>query len=224
MNPTPSIEHWRIGISQLARWACGYGSIGKLEPIYIEVTEGRDGPSAWKRYSSCADLAHFIAKRCGVRQTWVNRTDDDFAGDWVSGLNVSKLVKPSVEPGPDYEAGLGDIWIVSNTWPQGRDAHVCVCLGPDPEQPDEISTANYGAAGLQNLESPGGKIASHRLRRDAGGWRYGQKQLVRVLDVPNLVARVSVKPDFSGPERWSAEWTGEVKDALEASVSARLIS
>jgi len=224
MSGTPSIEHWRVGIAQLASWACGYGSIGKLEPTYIEVTEGRDGRGAWKRYSSCADLAHFIAKRCGVRQVWVNRTDDDFAGDWVSGLNVSKLVKPSVAPGPEYEAGLGDIWIVSNKWPQGSDAHVCVCLGPDPEQAAEISTANYGATGLQNVESPGAKIASHPLRRRAGRWHYGPKQLVRVLDVPSLVARVSVKPDFSGPERWSAEWTGEVRDALEGAVFAPLIS
>lgn len=224
MSNGVAIEHWRVGISQLARWACGYGSIGKLDPTYVEVTEGRDKRGAWKSYSSCADLAHFIAKRCGVRQTWVNRTDDDFAGDWVSGLNVSKLVRPSTAPGSDYEAGVGDIWIVSNTWPRGSDAHVCICLGPSPEQPGEISTANYGATGLQNVESPGGKIASHALTRNPSGFRYGQKQLVRVLDVPNLVARISFKPDFSGPERWSAEWTGEVKDALETSVSAGLMS
>jgi len=214
-----SREHWRIGISQLARWACGYGSIGKLDPVYIDVTEGRDARGAWKHYSSCADLAHFIAKRCGVRQTWVNRSDDDFAGPWVSGLNVSKLAKPSVSPAADYEPGAGDIWIVSNTWPQGSDAHVCVCLGPDPELPDGIVSANYGATGMQDVESPGGKLASHSFVRRLGRWRYGGKELVRVLDVPNLVARVSIKPDFSGPERWTDEWTGEVKDALEASVA-----
>jgi hypothetical protein len=220
MPNTVSIEHWRIGISELASWACGYGSIGKLDPTYIEVTEGRDKRSAWHRYSSCADLAHFIAKRCGVRQTWVNRTDDDFAGDWQSGLNVSKLVGPSVAPRSDYEAALGDIWIISNTWPRGTDAHVCVCLGPNPQLPGEVLSANYGASGLQEVESPGAKIASHELKLSAGRLRYGAKELVRVLSVDNLVGRVSFKPDFAGPERWSAEWTGEVKDALEASVAS----
>ena len=214
---TATIEHWRIGISQLASWACDYGSFGQLDPIYVEVTEGRDTRGAWQRYSSCADLAHFIAKRAGVRQSWVNRTDDDFGGDWVSGLNISKLVKPAVAPAADYAAGLGDIWILSNTWPSGSDAHVCVCLGPNPQDPNEILSANYGAGGMQNVEAPGAKIAGHELRKTAGRLRYGAKALVMVLSVPNLVGRVSVKPDFSGPERWSAEWTGEVKDALEAS-------
>lgn len=217
---TASIEHWRIGIAQLATWACGYGSIGKLDPVYVEITEGRDSRSAWRRYSSCADLAHFIAKRCGVRQTWVNRTDDDFGGDWVSGVNVSRLVRASLEPEPDYEPGLGDIWIISNTWPKGTDAHVCVCLGPAPLEPGETLSANYGASGLQEVESPGGNIASRPFVRKGARFRYGTKQLVRVLDVPNLVGRVSVKPDFTGPERWTAEWTGEVKDALEATSSA----
>ena len=33
------------------------------------------------------------------------------------------------------------------------------------------------------------------------------------------IAQLASWADFSGPERWSADWPGEVKDALEASVA-----
>jgi hypothetical protein len=206
-----------VGISELARWACGYGTIGKLDEIYIEVTEGRDRRGSWARYSSCADLAHFIAMRCGVRQPWVNRTDDDFAGPWVSGLNVSKLMTAAEKATLDYEPARGDVWIIFNR-ADGSDAHVCVCLGRNADEPGEVWTANYGASGMQDVASPGGKVASHPLVQNGSSLRYGTRNLVKVLSVPNLVGRVTRKPNFAGPERWTAEWTGEVKDALEASV------
>jgi hypothetical protein len=213
-----SIALWRIGISELARWACGYGTIGKLHPIYVEVTEKRDNRASWRTYSSCADLGHWLAKRCGVRQPWVNRDDDHFAGPWEPIKNVGKLAVASVPPPGGYEPDRGDIWILSNTWPQGTDSHVCVCLGANPEKPGEYLTANYGASGLVDVESPGAKISSKLLTREGGSYKYGNKRLAEVLDVPNLVGRISVKPDMSGPVEWTDEWTGEVRDALEASV------
>lgn len=214
------VELWRIGIAELARWACGYEQgRGKLDPVYVEVTEGRDKKHDWKFYSSCADLGHFIAKRCGVREAWVNRDDDNVHGPWERVKNVGKLAIASRAPRAAYAPELGDIWILSNTWlspnpkEAGKDAHVCVCLGPTPGTPGEYLTANYGASGLQVVEFPGAKLSS----KTWDGKRYGSKLLAEVLEVPDLVARASVKPDFSGPERWSAEWTGEVKEALEAS-------
>lgn len=211
MNTAPT-ELWRIGVAELALWCCDYGSIGKLHPRYAMVTEGRDTPENWRFYSSCADLGHLIAKRVGVRQPWVNRDDDKVHGPWERTKNVGKLAQASAAPRADYAPGLGDIWILSNTWPAGTDAHVCICLGPNPDKPGEILTANYGASGLQMVEHPGGKISS----KPWDGKRYGSKLLAEVLEVPDLVARQTVGADFSGPERWSATWTGEVKEALEA--------
>lgn len=217
MNTAPT-ELWRVGIAELASWCCDYGSIGKLHPRYTMVTEGRDARQNWRYYSSCADLGHLIAKRVGVRQFWVNRDDDNVHGPWERTKNVGKLASVSAAPRADYAPGLGDIWILSNTWTHpdpkeaGKDAHVCVCLGPNPDKPGEYLTANYGASGLQAVEHPGGKISS----KPWDGKRYGSKLLAEVLEVPDLVARQTVAADFSGPERWSADWTGEVKEALEA--------
>lgn len=217
MNSAPT-ELWRIGIAELARWACNYGTIGKLHERYGMVTEGRDARQNWKYYSSCADLGHWEAKRVGVRESWVNRDDDDAHGPWERTKNVGKLAVASKPPRVDYVPGVGDIWILSNTWTNpdpkiaGRDAHVCVVLGPNVDRPGEFWTANYGASGLTEVETPGGKISSKIW--SAG--HYGSKRLAEVLEVPDLVARQTVAADFSGPENWTAEWTGEVKEALEA--------
>jgi hypothetical protein len=221
-KPAAPLELWRIGIVALARWACGYGKgRGKLDPVYREVVEGRDRKPDWKFYSSCADLGHWLAKRCGVREAWVNRDDDNVHGPWERVKNVGKLAIASVAPQPGYLPEPGDIWILSNTWPAGSDSHVCVYLGPTPGKAGEHLTANYGASGLAAVEFPGAKLSSKALAgADAGALRYGSKKIAEVLTVANLVARASVPPDFSGPE-WDAEFTGEVKDALEASFAPR---
>ncbi len=215
---TPSLDLWRLGICELARWACGAPelTIGKLHPRYREIVENRDQKQDWKYYSSCGDLAFWIAKRCGVREAWVNRDDDNVHGPWELAKNVAKLAIASTAPRADYKPGLGDIWILSNTWPAGTDSHVCACLGPNPEKPGEYLSANYGAGGLSPVEFPGAKVASHALADPGGRLRYHGKLIAEVLEVPDLVARVSAKPDFSGPA-WSSTWTGEVRDALEAS-------
>lgn len=212
---TASIDLWRIGIAELGRWACNYGAIGKTHPRYVEVTERRDTKPDWKFYSSCADLGHWTAKRVGVREAWVNRDDDLVHGPWERIKNVGKLAVASAPPRDDYEPGVGDIWILSNTWPAGSDAHVCVYLGPSGK-PGEHLTANYGATGLRAVEFPGGAISSRKLTGSGSSWRYDIKKLAEVIEVPDLVRRRSVKADFSGPENWTATWTGEVKEALEA--------
>jgi hypothetical protein len=212
------LELWRIGIAELAKWACGYGKgRGKLDPVYVQWTEGRDRKQDWKFYSSCADLGHGIAERVGVEERWVNREHDDVGGPWEPVKNVGKLGIPSEPVTGSYIAGLGDIWILSNfPWPRGGDHHVCVYLGPNPDVHGEHLTANYGAGGLSKSEFPGAKISSKVLATDGAGLIYGSKRVCRVVTVPNLVARATRKPDFSGPEEWSATWTGEVKDALES--------
>ena len=213
-----SIELWRVGIAALASWACGYSKgRGKLDPVYVKWTEGRDAKGSWAHYSSCADLGHGIAQRCGVRERWVNRETDDVNGPWKPVLNVGLLGVPSEAVTAAYHSpGLGDIWILSNAhWPAGSDYHVAVCLGPNPAVHGEWLTANYGAGGMSASEKPGAKISSKPLATDGAGIIYGSKRVSRVITVPNLVGRSTGKPDFSGPD-FDADFTGEVKDALEA--------
>lgn len=214
---TVSIELWRAGIAALAKWACGYEKgRGKLEAPYVEVTEGRDTPKVWAHYSSCADLAHWLAERCGVTDPWVNRTHDDVNGPWANGVNVSRLMGSGIAKTPvgSYLPGAGDIMILFNS-PDGHDAHVCVYLGPNPEKKGEHITANYGAGGMSNSEHPGAKLGSKPLRVEGATLMYGAKRVQRVIEAPALAARSTRKPDFSGPE-YDADFTGEVQDALAA--------
>lgn len=220
MGKTPSgddVEFWREAIGALAEWACtrapGNGTRDKTDPVYVEVTEGRDRKGSWQFYSSCADLGHWLAKRCGVREAWVNRTDDDFAGPWEPVKNVGKLGSPATHTPVGYLPERGDILILSNfPWPRGSDHHVCVYLGPNPAKPGEHCTANYGAAGLANTPINGAKISSKPLKVELSKLVYGSKTICRVLTVPNLIGRINAKPDLSGPEPWT---TGEVLDYLD---------
>lgn len=212
-----SIELWRIGTASLAKWACGYGKgRGKLDPVYVEVTEGRDKKGSWAHYSSCADLGHFLAERCGVEEKWVNREHDAVNGPWKPVVNVSCLGTPSEPVTVHYLPEPGDIWIMSNhKWPTGDDYHVCVYVGANPEKHGEHITANYGAGGMSASEFPGAKLGSHMLATDGAGLIYGAKRVSRVITVPNLVGRSTAKPNFEGPD-YDADFTGEVQDALEA--------
>jgi hypothetical protein len=202
-----SIELWRTGIASLAKWACGYDKgRGKLDPVYVEVTEGRDKKGGWASYSSCADLGHFLA----------NRSSDSVNGPWKPVVNVSCLGTPSEPVTTHYLPEPGDIWIMSNhPWPTGNDYHVCVYVGANAAKHGEHITANYGAGGMSNSEFPGAKLASHMLATDGAGLIYGAKRVSRVITVSNLVARSTAAPDFSGPD-YDADFTGEVQDALEA--------
>jgi hypothetical protein len=209
------IELWRAGIVALADWAAG-GIVGrsKIDPVYVEVTENEHGcPRA--RYSSCADLVHWLAKRLGIQRPWVNRTDDEFGENWRFAVNVSRIAAVSATVGAYTELLPGDCCISWNR-PDTSDAHVWVYLGPNPNVPGEHLSANYGAGGMSAAISPGSRVASKPLRRDAQGWIYGTRRVQRVLTVPALVAmRSGKRADFSGP-LWSASFTGEVRDRLEA--------
>jgi hypothetical protein len=210
---SPEIQLWRIGVAALAQWACGYSAgRSKTDPVYVEVTENEHGCKR-EQYSSCADLAHWIAKRCGVREGWVNRTDDDWGERWQFAVNVSKLNGVCKSVSGTFLPELGDICISWNK-PDTSDAHVWVYLGPNPARPGEHFSANYGAAGMSAATFPGARIASKPMRVEGSALVYGTRRVQRVLTVPALIARINAKPDLSGPT-FDSEFTGEVQDALE---------
>lgn len=221
-----TIELWRLGIVALSRWACGwtgvrdaggaYGIRSKREPVYVEVSENEHG-CAPASYSSCADQVHWLAKRLGIEQAWVNRTDDDFGANWKFSVNVSRITAVSKVVTGTFLPEPGDCLISWNK-PDTTDAHVWVYLGPNPAIPGEHFSANYGAAGMSAALSPGAAIRSKPLRVEGSALVYGSRRVQRALTVPMLVAMRAAstkRQDFSGPD-WDAEWTGEVRDALEA--------
>lgn len=224
---TAPIELWRIGIVALAKHAGGwtgirdaidsYGHRSKVEPVYVEVTENEHG-CAREKYSSCADAVHWLAKRIGIELPWVNRTDDDFGENWKFAVNVSRISTVSKVVTGTFLPEPGDCLISWNK-ADTSDAHVWVYLGPNPDKQGEHFSLNYGAAGMSKAVTPGAAIRSKSLRVEGSALVYGSRRVQRVLTVPMLVAMRAAstkRPDFSGPD-FDAVFTGEVRDALEAS-------
>jgi hypothetical protein len=159
------LDSLRVLAVDLLVWACDGGDVSEKHPRYVQVTEGRDkGPG----YSSCADLAHWLFYRLGVRSSWVNRFEHN---GWRSGVNIARLVTAAVKYGglADYPPGSidgrwlircggearadpGDVVIVANDWPGGRDSHAVCIRAQRPE--GGYLTAEYGLPGGGLRERP----------------------------------------------------------------------
>ncbi len=178
--------------SSLARYLCEYacnGSRGRPEkgdPVYDAVTEGRDFGAG---YSSCADLAHWLLFRLGVRSKLVNRKEHQ---GWVSGVNVARLAwcQYAHVPNANDRFSSGDILVVWNL-PDGCDAHVTVVLRDGRIEDDEqaLETANYGA--------PGGAIRTTPLR---AGTILGKKRIQRWIPLFNLLEGAHEAGELVGAE------------------------
>jgi hypothetical protein len=213
-SPDLTLDVWRAAAVALCEYACGYeAGRRKDDPVYREVTVGRDGPGPEQRrnYSSCGDLAHWLYKRLGIREEWVNRTDDGAFGNWKRGENISRLWGGAcpfdqVPPpnSPNWMPDPGDVVLIWNT---GFDAHVMVALGRDGPT---LRTANYGAGGMSPLASPGAKIGGKILTFQHGKPFYGTRQIQRYLPLAAAVQHITVPPDLTG-----AALTGEEFDAIE---------
>lgn len=107
-------------------------------PRHLEIKEGRAG----KGYSSCGDLAHWMLFRLGVRLPWINRKEHL---GWTVGVNVSRLVARAV-PYTGQKLEGGDIIVIANDWPRGRDAHV-VCVIDHFLETNQLATAESGLPG-----------------------------------------------------------------------------
>lgn len=135
MTPEKIHEYRKRAVEWL-EYACK-GNPPKNSPRHLEIKEGRDGA----KYSSCADLAHWLWFRLGLRLPWINR--DEHLG-WVDQVNISRIVSHSaVYQGERLEGG--DVIVIANVWPAGYDAHV-VCVVDQPSA-NVLCTAESGLPG-----------------------------------------------------------------------------
>lgn len=194
----------------------------KLDPIYVETTERRDGPGDRERenYSSCADQLHAIMERVGVRERWVNRASLGFYKN--STPTITKLEpyhsknNPIGSPAsiwapkdPAYRPPAGSLCLI---WTTGGDAHALVVLGPGSDS-RHIRTANYGAMGMNKALSPGATVADSPCTWNGSALLIGgaHKALHTVITPAALVPFITDQIHLLG-----AEVTDDLIQALGA--------
>lgn len=152
---------------------------GKLDPVYADHCEDRDGPGPeqWKRYSSCGDLVQGLAQEAGCSLPFINRADLD---GWRPGRNLLDFYDASGKARhqelKDWNAENGAPALPSNevpgcgalcfVWNTGPDAHALVAgrrvTGPRGEP--LLETFNFGAGGMTPTEFPGARQVNVLLR------------------------------------------------------------
>lgn len=179
-------------------------------PIYKAVTENRDpGPD----YSSCADLAHWMLFRMGVRSKWINRKEHL---GWKSGMNVSLLAYTCPASRPPRQGEIlhrGDIMIVW-TKPKGQDAHVDVVEAFDPDT-KHVQSWDYGQAALNpdtwNASMTEGCRRENKLYADAEhNWWVGSRKLQRVIPLMEVLAHCQTAGELVAAEDFDA-WLNKIK-------------
>lgn len=170
----------------LLDWACTDAS-DIHSPRYRVITEGRRYDLCTPPSSSCADLAHWLLYRLGVRLPWLNRSEHL---GWRASVNVSRLATHSGHIRLEEPLDAGDILIACNH-PQGFDAHV-ICIVADHGN-GWYSTAEYGQPGgaLRSRQIVdgmiGGKKVTYLLRLEDGLRHAAEAGLLEEPDLPEGV-------------------------------------
>lgn len=220
------LECYQAAAVALDTWACN-GKLGraKTEPEYQQVVEGRDVPSSYEYYSSCADRAMWRLWRLGCRLPFVNREErTPYPKDFRWGVNIAWLHDPGkgapclvnadgnpIPPGADWEPSPGDEMLI---WILGSDAHSLSVMSYDGSR---AVTSNYGSGGMSASVFPGAKFGNAPLTFKAGQWWYDEgvrsKRVQRVLRLVDVIETLTAKADLSGPD-FTESFTGEVSDLI----------
>jgi hypothetical protein len=183
------IDALRALVPAALDWACVGGPRNEDHPHYAAVTEHRDKGKARARYSSCADLAHWLFFHLGCRQAWINR-DEHRSGDmgrpgFDFGPNVSRLAFSAEACCRPLTAALeleaGDVLIVWND-PKGTDAHVMVVYSFEPTS-QRLVCAEFGL--------PGANIQDRTLHRRNGQWFVGARAIQRWLPLAAVITNAA---------------------------------
>jgi hypothetical protein len=184
------LHRLRLLAVRWCEYACN-GSKGRPEhgdPVYDWVTEWRDGGD-W--YSSCADLAHWVLYRIGVRSSWINRQEHN---GFVVGAGVSRLCwkAPAFSPSGSESLLAGDIVV---TWakPDTSDAHVSVVIEHEREA-GRLLSADYG--------QPGGKLRTRPCRAIGSRIILGTKDIRRVVRLERIVNTAPMVGAEELPDSW----------------------
>lgn len=184
----------------------------KLDPVYVAVTEGRDGPGPVQRkaYSSCGDQLHAILERVGVRHPALNRASQK---NYQVGANISRLQAFPFSRAAPAHGGAPPAGSLCLIWTSGYDAHALVCLGPGSDA-RHLITANYGAGGMSAATAPGADLADSPIAVDPAGYLHigGSHRRLQTLITPaSLVPYLDAQINLTG-----AAVSGELIDALGA--------
>lgn len=221
------IHCYRLAAVALVHYACGpaprapgRGWRSKNDPVYLEVVEGRDVGPRRKRYSSCADLAHWLVFRLGVRAHWINRDEHRGFKDVVNLSRIAYCPEAETPRRIDHAFEPGDLLVLWNR-ADTSDAHVNVCLEHDTTA-RQLLTGDYGASGMSTVDWPGCKVSSSGFRFDParGLWVLQGARSSRAIQRHVSLASILRAQDTLEPPRLEgAELSGEVFDALQSSFS-----
>ncbi len=202
LNPNEQARAERIAVLLLRKAVNDEHGRDESDQIYKTITENRDGPTPAMRakYSSCADLGHWLLRCLGVRADWLNRNDDGDGQPWRVAVNLNWLCPTPIGKCPIAKRKLqglpapGDIFVENNVY----GGHVFCAIAYDAAT-DTLTTAEYG--------QPGGK----RKRRTPFAATFDKKALshIRLVDVLSICTEpVDFRPinDMA---------TGEELDALQ---------
>lgn len=186
------------------------------DPVYRWIVEGRDrGPA----YSSCADLAHWLLYRLGVRSTFVNRTEHN---GWRPKVNVTRLCARPIGTSPvarrpvAREALLtGDV-IIAWARPDTTDAHVMVV---DTYDGQELRTWDAGQGPMDPAAWRGGRQYTEACRRVRTAWwsdgelRLAGGKVVRsILGLSEVLQFAAVNEELAPLDLPTGERLDELED------------
>ena len=228
MNPIDVSDPVEIAAARryaraLARWRCG-GKNGrsKLDPVYVDTTQGRDFEANWEDYSSCGDLLHAVAVDLGVPTStpWINRDDKTIGKHWQFGThenghrdNISMLQfygGPAIKTPIGYLPEPGDFLLCWHDNMTG--VHVRIAGNTTA---GVLESFDYGAGGMTRTAVPGAVCSFLKLSTNGGklivtSTRTGQSKCVqKIITLPTIMA-------FAGANR--PGMTGEEIEELERRV------
>jgi hypothetical protein len=179
------IAEYRSLARKLCEFACdGYNGRPESDPVYQDVTEGRDVGAMMRAYSSCGDLPHWMFFRLGVRSPWVNRAEH--AG-WTMGGNIWKMEHtPATRvPGPRDVFACGDVLRIGDN---GKE-HVLVVI----DHVDSIvHSADYG--------QPGCEFRSRTITERNGRPHLGGRIVSKHVDLARVISTADARGELVEPD------------------------